>query len=303
MKLAELARTLKSMIQILQPLFIWGPPGIGKSDSVRQAGKALGRPVIDIRAVLLDPVDLRGLPRIDDDGRTIWAPPGFLPRDPDANDIIFLDETCQEDRTGAHRLISSLGNRFLHIDAEVSVEDWIQWAISEGLEPSIPAYINWKTKTEGNSKALFNFEPETNPREFPIPRSWHFVSKVIGHAPKGLEYPVVAGCVGKEQAAQYIGFRKIWKRIEDPRAILANPTGATVHADPALQYATIGGLAHAIRGTDNGQLEAYATYAERLTDEFTAVAMRDGCSANRKYGHLPAVRQWAKENKTLLGVD
>ena len=73
--------------------------------------------------------------------------------------------------------------------------------------------------------------------------------------------------------------------------------------DPALQYATIGGLAHAIRNTDNGQLDAYATYAERLTDEFTAVAMRDGCAANPRLATTPAVRQWAKDNRTLLGVN
>ena len=81
MKLTDLARTLEELIPIHQPVLIWGPPGIGKSDSVRQAGDQLGRNVIDIRAVLLDPVDLRGLPTVVD-GWTQWATPGFCPGTP-----------------------------------------------------------------------------------------------------------------------------------------------------------------------------------------------------------------------------
>ena len=38
------------------------------------------RTCLDVRALLLDPVDLRGIPWRDADGRTRWAPPAFLPR-------------------------------------------------------------------------------------------------------------------------------------------------------------------------------------------------------------------------------
>jgi hypothetical protein len=59
---------LISLFSIRQPVFIWGPPGIGKSRVVKSSAREQGLEVIDIRAILLDPVDRRGLPRISADG-------------------------------------------------------------------------------------------------------------------------------------------------------------------------------------------------------------------------------------------
>ena len=35
-----------------RPIFLWGPPGIGKSDIVNQIGKDTSRQVIDVRLAL-----------------------------------------------------------------------------------------------------------------------------------------------------------------------------------------------------------------------------------------------------------
>ena len=45
----------------------------------QQVAAAGNRQYVDVRALLLDPVDLRGIPWRDTDGRTRWAPPVFLP--------------------------------------------------------------------------------------------------------------------------------------------------------------------------------------------------------------------------------
>ena len=71
------------------PVHIWGAPGGGKSEIVRDLAAAQGCEFIDLRAVLLDPVDLRGLPCIDGD-TTRWLVPNFLPRE--GKGILFLDE-------------------------------------------------------------------------------------------------------------------------------------------------------------------------------------------------------------------
>ena len=123
---SELAATLKILVEARQPVMVWGPPGSAKSDIVRQVAAALGRLYIDVRALLLDPVDLRGIPwrlmnvlermlaevilqQCRDEGiatdvpaivqryqavadlldqRTRWAPPSFLP--PSHSDERFL---------------------------------------------------------------------------------------------------------------------------------------------------------------------------------------------------------------------
>jgi hypothetical protein len=62
---------------------------VGKSQIVAQLAEDLEIQFLDVRAVQLDPVDLRGLPRIASD-RTEWVPPKFLPSE--GKGILFLDE-------------------------------------------------------------------------------------------------------------------------------------------------------------------------------------------------------------------
>ena len=72
---------------------IWGPPGIGKSDIVHQIGERLKREVIDLRLLLMEPTDLRGIPYYNKEKNMMdWAPPVDLPSDPKSNAILFLDE-------------------------------------------------------------------------------------------------------------------------------------------------------------------------------------------------------------------
>ena len=76
---SELAATLALLVEARQPVIVWGAPGTAKSMIARQVAAAAGRTYIDVRALLLDPVDLRGIPWRDSDDRTRWAPPSFLP--------------------------------------------------------------------------------------------------------------------------------------------------------------------------------------------------------------------------------
>ena len=114
---SELAEVLALLVEARQPTMVWGPPGAAKSMISRQVATAANRRYVDVRALLLDPVDLRGIPwrslnvleraladiivknfRSNDiaadvpalaqrfqeatellDQRTSWAPPVFLP--------------------------------------------------------------------------------------------------------------------------------------------------------------------------------------------------------------------------------
>ena len=64
-----------------RPIFLWGPPGIGKSDVVKQITDSLSNShLIDIRLSLWEPTDIRGIPYFNkDNGKMDWAPPVDLP--------------------------------------------------------------------------------------------------------------------------------------------------------------------------------------------------------------------------------
>lgn len=72
MKPSEVATALKCCIREKQPVCVWGPPGIGKSQVGQQVAAGMSRRLIDVRAALLDPVDLRGIPNVAN-GRTFEA--------------------------------------------------------------------------------------------------------------------------------------------------------------------------------------------------------------------------------------
>jgi MoxR-like ATPase len=69
---------LHALIGQRVPLHIWGACGVGKSQIVAQVASDLNWQFLDVCAVQLDPVDLRGLPRIAAD-QAEWVPPKFLP--------------------------------------------------------------------------------------------------------------------------------------------------------------------------------------------------------------------------------
>ena len=81
---SELAATLALLVEARQPAMVWGPPGSAKSMIAQQVAADGGRQYVDVRALLLDPVDLRGIPWRDAADRTRWAPPVFLPPTDDA---------------------------------------------------------------------------------------------------------------------------------------------------------------------------------------------------------------------------
>ena len=77
---SELAATLALLVEARQPtMILWGAPGSAKSAVAQQVAADAGRQYVDVRALLLDPVDLRGIPWRDSADRTRWAPPAFLP--------------------------------------------------------------------------------------------------------------------------------------------------------------------------------------------------------------------------------
>ncbi|MFZ4600297.1 MAG: AAA family ATPase, partial [Terrimicrobiaceae bacterium] len=57
-----------------RPLFLWGPPGIGKSELVADIAAELGGHMIDLRLGQMEPTDIRGIPFYNkDSGKMDWA--------------------------------------------------------------------------------------------------------------------------------------------------------------------------------------------------------------------------------------
>jgi hypothetical protein len=319
MKPSRIGNALKILIRIQQPVFVWGPPGVGKSQVVAQVAARQGLALTDIRAVLLDPVDLRGLPRIDQENRAGWCPPDFLPRD--GNGILFLDElnaapplvqaACYQlvldrrigeyrlpdgwcvvaagnretDRAVTHRMPSALANRFVHLNFEVDLDDWLDWAQSRDIAAEVVSFVRFRPNL------LHAFDPQKDNKAFPTPRSWAFVSDVVkslGTCSVDLE--LIAGAVGEGAAAEFCGFLQIFRDLPDPAALLEAPETAAIPRDPATLYAVCELLS---TRADMENLSRVMAYARRLPPEFSVLLVRDAVRANAAIVGTPAFNDWA----------
>ena len=165
---SELAEALSLLARSQQPVIVWGPPGCGKSQIAQRVASQDGYNYIDVRALMLDPVDLRGIPWRDGNDRTRWAPPSFLP--PTTSTALYLinleelascvpmvqaslyqltlERKCGEyelppgasiiacsnregDRGVVHRMPTPLANRFVHLELKTSPEDWCAWGAGQ----------------------------------------------------------------------------------------------------------------------------------------------------------------------------
>ena len=103
----QIKDVLTHNIELKIPTFVWGQPGIGKSDIVRQIAEDTDSDFVDIRLSQIEPTDIRGMPypakEIKEqiinnvkeqvqENTVKWAPPHFFPTDDSRKTIIFLDE-------------------------------------------------------------------------------------------------------------------------------------------------------------------------------------------------------------------
>ena len=324
MKSSAISNALRVLVSARQPAFLWGGPGIGKSAVIRQLAAALSMPLRDVRALLLDPVDLRGLPFLGKDGRSKWATPEFLPQD--GAGILFLDElnaapamvqaSCYQlvldrklgeytlpagwsiiaagnrdsDRAVTTRMPTPLRNRFVHLEFEVDMQEWSEWAIQAGVRPEVIAFLRFR------AELLNAFDRDAN--AFPSPRSWEFVSRILESQPEpSIEHELFAGAVGGGAATEFSAFLRMFRELPNIDAILVNPHKEPVPENAAAQYAVASALAH--RASDTN-FDRICVYLDRMPTEFCVLCVRDASLREPAIRHTAAYTKWAIQNHHVL---
>ena len=312
------------------PVFLWGPPGVGKSSVVAQVSSKLTMHLLDIRAALLDPIDLRGL-IMPYKGKAVWWPPVFLPPS-DSKEcwVFFLDElnlapltvqhacyqlildkkvgeyTCPEhstmlaagnrteDRAGTRDLPAPLMNRFCHIQFLPDTNDFCNWAVDNGVSAEVIAFLRL------NSDLLFKFDPVVDKGAFASPRSIVFADRIWrAHRDTSYTWEAIEGTVGREWASKFSAYLKIYTELPSVEDILAGKS-ATVPARSDLRYAVAALLG---TRTDPKNIEHVLRYADRLPVEHAAFLVQ---LILRKAGMLEVLgksaawKAWIVKHKEIL---
>lgn len=329
MKPKEVAVFLKSIVHCSNApaVFIWGPPGVGKSDVARQVAEEEEIGFIDLRLALMDPTDLRGIP-VPEDGKAKWLPPSALPTE--GRGILFLDElnlaplliqssayqlvlpphklgeyqlpkgwrvlaagNKTEHGANTYKMAAPLRNRFVHIDFEVSVDDWREWAIKNSVISEVVEFISFRPDL------LFQFDSKRYENAFPTPRSWEFVSAILksqNGLSKEIVHKVIEGTVGAGAATELSGYLEVRESLPAVDDILNGEDFIPHQTDVACAIVT----ALAIRARAD-QFTRLLHYSEKLSAE-VAVLLGKLLVQKDKQGVLEcsAWPAWSKKRYALV---
>ncbi|HPU36223.1 MAG: AAA family ATPase [Dethiobacteria bacterium] len=318
-------------------VMLWGPPGVGKSSIVKQIAAENGWGFLDLRLLLLNPIDLRGIPYPNRETRQAdWLAPSFLPhveRD-GAVGIILYDEITAAPRAvqaAAYQLIldrrvgeytlpegwrqvaagnraqdkgvtnqmpAALANRMIHLEVTCSLEDWKHWAIPNRIDHRVISFLNFRPEL------LYRFPNQAAEiKAFPSPRSWEFVHKILpSYDNVERAFPAICGAVGEGPATEFTAFCRVLDQIPDAEEILDGKTTAVPYS-PDMIYACIGALINNLSHNPTPvRMSNFFAFISRLMMEYQVLAINDAVKAGlrNELVILPEFREWLAGHADVL---
>jgi hypothetical protein len=303
--LMEAESRLVRAFRLKRPVFLWGAPGVGKSELAKQIAdkKYLGNTLlIDLRVALFEPTDIRGMPFFNSDsGLMEWAPPIDLPTKDLAAKydavILFLDEmnaaapavqaACYQlilnRRVGTYKLpdnvvIMAAGNR--ETDKGVTYRMPSPLAnrfIHLEVRVDFDSWFNWAVDNKIHEDVigyisfakqdLFNFDPRSSGRSFATPRSWTTVSEFCydEDITDGELTDLTSGTIGEGTAIKFIAHRKVSADMPKPSDILAGKVKELKIKEISAQYALTIGMCYELK-------EAYDKFGKKDTKKWHKLA-------------------------------
>ena len=319
-------------VKTVPSVMLWGPPGVGKSQAVRQIAKRIrtetGREVSvkDVRLLLFNPIDLRGIPTANEDKTlAVWLRPQIFQMDPSPEvvNILFLDEISAAppsvqaaayqitlDRTvGEHRLPENciviaagnrltdrsvafkmpkaLANRLMHIEVKGSFRAWREWALKNGINDKVIGFLSLR------QEYLMGFDPEKSDLAFPTPRSWEMVSGLLNKVSSNVNdmYPFIAGLVGTGTAVEFRTWASVYKELPKIEDIFSGLEPPLPKGTDALYALTSAMTAYAREHRyELSKIANSIRYADKMPPDFSAVLLKDYMYLEEGY------------KKTLMGI-
>ena len=250
-------RAILKCFKVQRPIFLWGPPGIGKSELVADVATELNGHMIDLRLGQMDPTDLRGIPYFNKEkGVMDWAPPIDLPDAETAAQypvvVLFLDELNSAPpavqgaayqlilnrRVGKYVLPDNVvmvaaGNR--ESDKGVTYRMPTPLAnrfVHQEMRVDFDSWHDWAVRHHIHKDVvghlsvakqdLYDFDAKSSSRAFATPRSWTFVSELLKDEDldETTAIDLIAGTIGEGLAIKFQTHRKYSSRLPLPMTIL-----------------------------------------------------------------------------------
>lgn len=188
---------------------------------------------------------------------------------------------------------TAMQSRLVHIELVVDVQEFTDWAASNGIDHRITDYIKFKPSN------LYAFVPDHTDKTFACSRTWEFANRVLkvteDNDPDRL--PMLAGTISEGIAREFLTFCKIYQSLPKIAQIMDAPEHTAVPVEPSILFAMTGSLSHNATA-DN--LEQLMKYIVRLPVEFQVVALKETIRRNKSLTSHASIQKWVSSSAANL---
>ena len=303
-------KSILAAFRTRRPLFLWGAPGIGKSELVAGITEELGGFMIDLRLGQMEPTDIRGIPFYNKElNKMDWAAPVDLPDQALADQypiiVLFLDEMNSASpsvQSAAYQLVLNrrigkyvlpenvvmvaAGNR--ESDKGVTYRMPTPLAnrfIHQEMKVDFTSWLDWAAANKIHTDVvgylsfakqdLYDFDAKSASRAFATPRSWTFVSELLYDSELDDETAtnLIAGTVGEGLAVKFAAHRKVSARMPKPEDILSGKVTDLNVKEVSAMYSLVTSMCYELQAAVENKVDNNKFHA--MADNFFAYMMKN----------------------------
>jgi hypothetical protein len=166
----------------------------------------------------------------------------------------------------------------MHIDLELSIEEFLNYAAKNRWNQKIVGYLTFK------NSSINTFDPKDSQSPYGCPRTWECASQLLNAAEAAgvtdMNFDLLASEVGEHLAGEVISYCRLYEDLQNPADVLAAPKLATLPSS----YSALIALSLSIAAiVDKKTVTQFYEYLERLDKELRIMTIK---TAKRYYNDV-----------------
>lgn len=195
------------------------------------------------------------------------------------------------DKGITNRISTPMQSRLIHLDLDVDVDAWLEWANKEDIDSRIISFIKFK------NNALYSFDPNHNDKTFPSPRTYEFLSKII----KGITTfneameDIIHGTIGKGVGIEFITFSRIYLTLPKFSEILNGKY--RVPSEPSILFVIAEMI---VNKANKSNLDSLSNFINKMPKEYQVIIYKDLAKQGDEMINHPVLEEWIEDNTEVF---